>query len=158
MPNGDYSSVVRKLRPESHDPGEIVHIDGTVLGTHEGIIHFTIGQRRGLGIATGEPLYVVKLEPEQRRVTVGPKEALGSTELWARNINWLEEIMPNQGLEVDVKLRSTMAPVPATIYHSVENDRARIVLRMPQEAVTPGQACVAYQGTRVLGGGWIVRN
>lgn len=158
VPNGDYASVVRKLRPEAYDPGDIVHTDGTILGRHEGIVHFTVGQRRGLGVATGEPLYVVKLEPQSRRVIVGSKEALDRTQVWIRNLNWLGDTIPEHGLKVEVKLRSAMTPVTATLYYPVEDGRAQVVLHNPQEAVTPGQACVVYQATRMLGGGWIVRD
>ncbi|MCP5361033.1 MAG: tRNA 2-thiouridine(34) synthase MnmA [Hyphomicrobiales bacterium] len=157
VPGGNYASVVAKLRPEAYDPGEIVHLDGTVLGRHEGIIHFTVGQRRGLRVAVGDPLYVIRVEPETRRVIVGPREALGQTELWIQDINWLAAPIPADGLEASVKLRSTMAPVPATLHPPDTNGKARVVLHQPEDAITPGQACVAYDGTRVLGGGWIIR-
>jgi tRNA-specific 2-thiouridylase len=157
VPNGSYARVVEKLRPGAAEPGEIVHLDGTVLGRHEGIIHYTIGQRRGLGIASDRPLYVVKLDPATRRVVVGPEEALGKRRVRLRDVNWLGEgSLPVDGRPVAVKIRSTHGPAPATLFGTPEG--AEVVFDTPERAVAPGQACVFYDGTRVLGGGFILRD
>lgn len=155
VPNGSYVSVIEKLRPGALDPGEIVDIHGKVLGKHEGIINYTIGQRKGLGIAAAEPLYVVKIDAANHRVVVGPKSALASKQFCIKELNWLaghENLA--KGVEVKVKLRSAHEPVAATVYGK-ENGYADITLHQPQDAITPGQACVIYDGDRVLGGGWI---
>ena len=163
VPNGDYAKVIRALRPEAAQPGEIVHIDGRVLGRHEGVIHFTVGQRRGLGLGgEAEPLYVVRIEPETARIIAGPKEALMRQAFALHGVNWLGvgEGPAVDGLPLRVKLRNTHVPIAATIFGEA-NGTARIVLAEPEAAVTPGQACVFYDGThvpsRVLGGGWIAR-
>jgi tRNA-specific 2-thiouridylase len=156
VPNGSYARVVEKLRPGAAEPGEIVHIDGTVLGRHDGIIQFTVGQRRGLGIGSGEPLYVTRLEPGTRRVIVGPKAALARDRVMLRNVNWLGDADPSpQGEEVEVKLRSTSAPIAATLCVDPAGS-ADVRLHRPEFGVAPGQACVFYRDDRVLGGGWIV--
>lgn len=155
VPNGNYASVIEKLRPGAADPGEIVHLDGTVLGRHDGVIHYTVGQRKGLGVAAGEPLYVVRLEPAQKRVIVGPREALEKTRFLIRDVNWLaDEIMPARTGEVTIKWRSSQEPKPAELFRLADG-RALVQLFEPQAAIAPGQACVAYAGSRVLGGGWI---
>ncbi|MCH2546152.1 MAG: tRNA 2-thiouridine(34) synthase MnmA [Alphaproteobacteria bacterium] len=157
VPSGNYVSVIEKLRPGACDPGEIVHIDGRVLGTHNGIINYTIGQRRGLGISAPDPLYVVKVDAAQKQVVVGPKEALLEDHLTIKEVNWLGgENLPKQGLEVVVKLRSTHEGSRATVY-AQDNKRADIVLHTPLDAISPGQACVMYDGERMIGGGWIAR-
>jgi len=150
VPTGGYAKVIEKLRPGALEAGEIVHIDGTLMGAHEGIINYTVGQRRGLGIGgVADPLYVVKLDAAKKQVIVGPKEALLKQSFVIRECNWLA-----QKTEAVVKLRSTQPGFAATI-EPLENNRARVTLAEPQEAVSPGQACVAYDGDRVLGGGWI---
>jgi tRNA-specific 2-thiouridylase len=159
VPNGSYAAVVERLRPGAAEPGEIVHVDGTVLGRHGGVIHFTVGQRRGLGLgardAAAEPLYVVALDARLRRVVVGPRAALAVGALTATDWNWLGHApLPESGVAVTVKIRSTTPAVPATAFPAGEG-RARIVFDAPQEAVSPGQAAVVYDGARVLGGGWI---
>jgi len=157
VPQGGYASVVEKLRPGASEPGDIVDAGGNVLGRHEGIIHYTIGQRRGLKIAGKEPLYVLRLEPEARRVVIGPKEALARDRLTVRDVNWLgAEAIPEEGLKVQVKIRSASQPVAASVRPS-PSGRAEIKFAEPQFGVAPGQACVFYEGTRVLGGGWIGR-
>ena len=162
VPNGNYAAVIEKLRPGAAEPGEIVHLDGRVLGRHEGILNFTVGQRRGLGIGGGEPLYVVRLEPEARRVVVGPREALAVRRIPVSGINWLGdapfERAPAEGWETAVKVRSTRPPAPARI-RPLGDGRAEVALATAEEGVAPGQACVFYapEGSRVLGGGWIGR-
>ena len=156
VPNGSYASVIEKLRPGAADAGEIVHLDGRVLGNHDGIIHYTIGQRRGLGISSADPLYVIKIDADAKQVVVGPKEALASQRFIIKELNWLGGALPEEGIETEVKLRSMHSPVPATIYGKGEG-RAEVCLSDPQYAVTPGQACVMYDNERVLGGGWIIR-
>jgi len=158
VPDGSYRTIVEKLRPGAVDPGDIVDLDGTVLGRHRGIIDYTVGQRKGLGIASSEPLYVVRLEPDEARVVVGPESALSSYGLMLRDVNWLgERAMAPEGEPVAVKLRSTQAPAAAVVY-PLQGRRARVELMEAQRAVAPGQACVFYDGERVLGGGWIVRD
>jgi tRNA-specific 2-thiouridylase len=161
VPQGKYTDVIEKLRPGAAEPGEIVHLDGRVLGTHNGVMHYTIGQRRGLGLSGGDPLYVLKLNAGAKKVIVGPKEALGSTRVAVKEINWLGdgpmEDAPEGGWETEVKVRSTRPPKPARIL-PLGDGRAEIVLSEPEDGVAPGQACVFYApnwGTRVLGGGWI---
>lgn len=156
VPNGSYADVIEKLRPGAADPGEIVHMDGRVLGRHEGVIHYTIGQRRGLRIAAEEPLYVIKIDADKKHVIVGPKEALASTRFTIKELNWLGRELPQEGVDVSVKLRSMHQPVAAKIC-ATDRDKAEVTLYDPQYAVTPGQACVIYDNDRVLGGGWIIR-
>ncbi len=161
VPQGGYASVIEKLRPDAVGPGDIVHLDGRVLARHQGIIHYTVGQRRGLGVGGGEPLFVVRLDAGQRRVIVGPREALLSRHVRVRQLNWLGDSPPSiEGQEVAVKVRSTRPPVPGTLFPDGAGG-ANITLHQPEEAVAPGQACVIYEAgesSRVLGGGWIMRN
>ena len=158
VPAGRYATVVAKLRPEADRPGEIVDVNGQVLGRHPGIGRFTVGQRRGLGIGAERPLYVVALEPERARIVVGPEEALLRRRVHLREVNWLgDEDLPATGLSIQVKLRSSMPAVGATL--SLDGRGAgQVELASPQTAVAPGQACVFYRGDRVLGGGFIVRS
>ncbi len=153
VPNGDYASVIERLRPESRMPGNIVDLDGNILAAHQGIIHYTIGQRRGLGVSGGDPLYVVAINAETRDVVVGPRAALARTELDLTGVNWLGD---PQGGDVLARIRSTTDPVPARVT-LLDNERARVVLQSPEEGVSPGQACVFYDtaGAAVWGGGWI---
>lgn len=159
VPNGNYAAVIEKLRPNAAEPGEIVDLDGTVLGSHKGVIHYTIGQRRGLGIGGLEdPLYVVKLDPDTRRVVVGPKEALLTRVVPLREINWLgdEPFESRPHWPVLVRVRSTRPPREAVI-RPLSATEAEVELLNPEEGVSPGQACVFYHpdSTRILGGGWI---
>lgn len=154
VPNGNYAKVVEKLRPGALDPGEIIHVDGRVMGQHDGVINFTVGQRRGLKVATGEPLYVVRLDPDKKQVIVGPKSALAKPVLWLKEINKLATDKEIEGKGVTVKIRSAHNPVPAQITLK-PNDRAEVVFTEPEYGVSNGQACVFYSGERVLGGGWI---
>lgn len=165
VPSGKYAGVVEKLRPGAARPGEIVHVDGRVLGRHEGILHYTIGQRRGLAVALGEPLYVVRIDAEAARVVVGPREHLLVRDFSARDVNWLgdSEFSPEavRDRPVLVRVRSTRAPVPGRV--SAESGspvRARIRLQAGEEGVAPGQAAVFYdvaEPARLLGGGFIER-
>jgi len=160
VPNGSYAAVIEKLRPGSVEPGEIVHLDGRVLGTHRGVIHYTIGQRRGLGIGGGEPLYVVKLDADAHKVVVGPKKALAVRRVPLKETNWIGEgaiaDLPEEGIEVLVKVRSTRPPREAVL-RPLPDGRAEVELALAEEGIAPGQACVFYatEGSRVLGGGWI---
>ncbi|HNQ92607.1 MAG TPA: tRNA 2-thiouridine(34) synthase MnmA [Alphaproteobacteria bacterium] len=158
VPNGDYASVVKKIAPEAERAGDIVHLDGRVLGHHHGVIHYTIGQRKGLGIGGGytennDPLYVVAIDADTARVTVGPKEALARNIVHLKDCNWLDDIAVHE-VAVDVKLRSMTRAVPATLIRS-EDGSARLYLLDAQYGVSPGQAAVCYVGERVIGGGWI---
>jgi len=161
VPGGDYAAVIKKLRPDAAQGGEIVHVDGRVLGKHDGVIHFTVGQRKGLGIGgEAEPLYVVRIEPDSARVIVGTKEALLRQSFVLHSVNWLGagEGPADEGTPVRVKLRNTHVPIAATVFPGDAPGAARVVLAEPEAAVTPGQACVFYDGARVLGGGWIARD
>ena len=156
VPQGSYARLVERLRPEAGEPGDIVDAMGRILGRHRGIAHFTVGQRKGLGIAALEPFYVLRLDPEKRRVVVGPRAALAETRLALGEVNWLGP-KPPPGMAVAAKLRSTQLPVPARFYPGDDRRGASLVLDAPAGAVAPGQAAVLYAGERVLGGGWIRR-
>ncbi|MDF2965940.1 MAG: trmU [Rickettsiaceae bacterium] len=159
VPDGNYKKIVEKVRPGAMQQGVIMHVDGYQLGTHQGIINYTIGQRRGLGISFPEPLYVVKIDPNSNIVYVGPEKSLNSLEFIIKEVNWLgEEPVHQEGLEVKVKIRSAHAGALAKIYPA-EGDKLKVKFFSSEKAVTPGQACVIYHGeTRVLGGGWITRD
>jgi tRNA-specific 2-thiouridylase len=158
VPNGKYQAVVEKLRPGAIEPGQVVHIDGRVMGKHDGVINFTVGQRRGLGLSTGEPLFVVKLDAANKRVIVGPREALGVSRIALKEVNWIGEPVASEdeldGRNILVRVRSTRPPVPAKL--SIGAGWS-VLLDAPEEGVAPGQAAVFYDphSTRVLGGGWI---
>ena len=157
VPNGDYVKVIEKIRPDALQAGEIMHVNGTVLGQHEGIVHYTIGQRKGLGIAHSEPLYVVRLEPETRRVIVGEKQHLAKTSFVIKDTNWLGDfanLAKNQMVDVNIKWRSMQSLRSASIT-MIDEHHAMIETLQPEYAISPGQACVAYDGSKVLGGGWI---
>jgi tRNA-specific 2-thiouridylase len=159
VPTGRYTDVIERLRPGIAEPGEIVDRAGRVLGRHRGIIHFTIGQRRGLGIASGTPLYVVALDAARRRVVVGPREALAVRRIELRDVNWLGDEPPeaSDGREIFVKVRSTRPPQAARL--RTRAGRFAVELVEKEEGVAPGQACVFYDAAegqaRVLGGGYI---
>src|SRR5690606_3935264 len=163
VPQGKYTDIIAKLKPAAATPGDIVHIDGRVLGQHEGILRYTIGQRRGIGIASGEPLYVVHLDPENARVIVGPRSALETHKLFLRDVNWLGDgplaEIPAGGMELYAKVRSTRPPRPAVL-HS-EDGTVWVELVDGESGVAPGQACVLYSddgdAARVFGGGFIDR-
>jgi len=159
VPNGRYTDVIEKLRPDAAEAGDIVHVDGRVLGAHQGIIHYTIGQRRGLGLATGEPLYVVRIDAPNRRVVVGPREALATRTIILRDMNWIGAGAMEDGREIAVRVRSTRPPQPALLRR--EGDAISVELFDGEYGVSPGQACVFYDSVdaraRVLGGGIIKR-
>ena len=162
VPEGSYATVVEKLRPGAGRGGDIEHLDGRVLGQHNGVIHYTIGQRRGLGVATGDPLYVVKIDAPNRRVIVGPREALMTSGLLLEELNWLGEgslqAAADAGMPVLVRVRSTRPPVPARLGWS---DGVPVIwFDNPEEGVARGQAAVLYDAegsTRILGGGFILK-
>jgi tRNA-specific 2-thiouridylase len=146
VPDGDYASLVKRLRPETEAPGDIVDLDGKIVGEHSGVVHFTIGQRRGLEIGgSPEPLYVVRIEPEHARIVVGPRSALAIAAMRVEQMNWIGE----DQREISVKVRSLAPAVSARI------DRDWVVFENAEHGVAPGQAAVFYDGTRLLGGGWI---
>ena len=157
VPTGHYAQTIEKLRPEAGEPGEIVHLDGRRLGTHKGIIHYTIGQRRGIGVATGEPLYVIDLDPVRRTVIVGPRDALNTSRILLKSLNWIGQDMPSLGdgeaLDVLARVRSTRPPAPARLLR--DGGEVIVELANGEDGISPGQACVLYDGDRLLGGGYI---
>jgi len=163
VPTGRYTDIIGRLKPNAMEPGDIVDTDGRVLGRHHGIAHFTVGQRRGLGIASGSPLYVVRLDAASRRVVVGPREALRMDRIVLRDVNWIGDgeldRAVRDGIEVFVRVRSTRAPQPAWLRGA--NGNYEVELVAGEEGVSPGQACVFYDAAqgqaRVLGGGFILR-
>jgi tRNA-specific 2-thiouridylase len=165
VPKGRYSDVIERLKPGALRAGDIVHIDGRRLGRHDGIVNYTIGQRRGLGIASGEPLYVLALDARRNQVVVGPRDFLRTHTLVLRNVNWLgdgtlEEAVASGGADVYARIRSSQAPQPATV--SIAGDGAvTVTLRDGEHGAAAGQACVLYADgatdSRVLGGGWIAQ-
>jgi tRNA-specific 2-thiouridylase len=170
VPNGDYASVIKRMRPTAFKAGELVHIEtGKVLGRHEGVINFTLGQRRGLGISYPEPLFVVKIDPANNKVFVGEEKFLQNRKFIVRDMNWLIDVVQfNQdntssdnkqnatSFQAKVRLRSNHEEENATIY-VLPNNEAEVVMKSMTRAITPGQACVIYQDSRVLGGGWITK-
>ena len=166
VPNGNYGDIVQKLRPESGEPGDIVDKYGNILGRHKGIIHYTIGQRRGLGIGgrsgisdKDSILYVTSIEADTCRIVVGNKSDLSLNTVFVKEINWLGfgETPPTNGIDIIVKVRSTQDPVPATLYGGL-NGHGKIELLEPEFGIAPGQAAVFYDNTRLLGGGWIIKS
>lgn len=161
VPSGRYTTIIDRLKPNAGEPGEVVHLDGRVLGHHQGIIHYTVGQRRGLNVAGGEPLYVVRLDPKTKRVIVGPREALLVGRATLREINWLGDVSPAEmsqaGTRVFARVRSARAPVPATLH--CDGIGFSVEFIDGEEGVAPGQACVLYDSpglqARILGGGVI---
>jgi len=162
VPEGRYVTLIDKLRPQGAVPGDIVHLDGRVLGQHEGVTRYTVGQRRGLAVAVGEPLFVVKIDADRRQVIVGPREALLTAALILKETNWLGdqaslEHAAQEGQAVLARVRSTREPRPGHL--AMVDGQARVQFDEPEEGVAPGQACVLYdpatKGERVLGGGFI---
>ena len=163
VPSGSYADIIERLKPGASEGGEIVDMSGKVLGKHSGIIHFTVGQRRGLGIASSAPLYVVRLDADTRRVVVGPRDALRTCGMLLRDVNWIgdgniDDVLGNGRLEVHVKVRSSRPPQAAWLRHT-ESGGYQVDLVDGEHGVSPGQACVFYDAgegqARVLGGGFI---
>src|SRR5262245_46183474 len=160
VPQGRYSNIVERLKPDAAEAGDSVALEGRRLGRHRGIINYTIGQRRGLGIPGPAPLYVVRLDADKRQVIVGPRESLHARAIWLRNVNWLgDDPIPEGGLGVAVRIRSSAPPQPATLLPAA--DGAKVLLRDGDYGIAAGQACVFYADAaaeaRLLGGGWISR-
>ncbi len=163
--SGRYTDIIARLRPDAADPGEIVHVDGRVLGRHNGVMHYTVGQRRGLNLASSEPLYVVRLEADAKRVVVGPRSSLRTDVLQLKDVNWLGSTslatVAREGLAIHARIRSTHTPVAAILVLDERGDSARVLLPEGEHGVSPGQACVFYADgapdARILGGGWIAR-
>ena len=163
VPTGKYAQIIEKLKPGAGEAGDIVHLDGTVLGRHGGIINYTVGQRRGLGIAARDPLYVVRLDATLNQVIVGPRSSLYAHWVTLRDVNWLGDdpinTVPMSGLAIHARIRSTQPPQPATLY--VEGANVRVLLRDGEHGIAAGQACVFYsdgsETARILGGGWITK-
>lgn len=157
VPNGDYVGVIQKMRPDALEPGDVVDMQGNVLGQHPGIINFTIGQRRRLYINSAVPKYVVKIIPETRHVVVGDKDDLQRQKVYLKDINWLSDIPIKAFLDpIQVKIRSSNTPMSASFMQD-NNDELYIELEESEFGISPGQACVIYTGSRVLGGGWIYK-
>jgi len=161
VPTGRYTDVIERMKPNALQPGDIVDLRGRVLGHHQGIVNFTVGQRRGIGIAAAEPLYVVGLDAASRKVIVGPRAALRKSLITLRDINWIGdgsfERAANEGRDIYIKVRSTRPPQPAHL--RMNGDRCEVELLASEEGISPGQACVFYDApdgqARVLGGGFI---
>ena len=161
VPDGNYAKLIEKLRPGAAEPGDIVDTEGRVLGSHKGVIHYTVGQRRGLGIGgLADPLYVVKLDVDKQQVIVGPKEMLATRRVPIREVNWLGDggFADMQERHIMVRVRSTRPPTDA-ILRPISDTEAEVELMVAEQGVSPGQACVFYDpdSSRVLGGGWIWR-
>jgi tRNA-specific 2-thiouridylase len=161
VPEGKYTTIIDRLRPQGAVPGEIVHVDGRVLGRHEGVTRYTVGQRRGLNVAVGDPLFVVRLDADARQVVVGPREALMTAALSLKETNWLGDQSNlaeacEQAQPVLARVRSTREPAAGHL--AIHDGAASVVFAAPEEGVAPGQACVLYDPadpSRVLGGGFI---
>jgi tRNA-specific 2-thiouridylase len=157
VPNGDYASVIRKFRPDSFQKGNIKNLDGNVIGVHDGIINFTIGQRKGIKVSDKEPLYVLKINSENNEIIVGPKEKLGKKTITLKDLNLLTDKTELEK-NIFVKVRSTGSLLEAKI-DLMDNNTAHVSLINPEDGISPGQACVFYNkdqyGHKVLGGGWI---
>jgi tRNA-specific 2-thiouridylase len=157
VPNGDYASVIQKFRPDSFKKGNIKNLDGEVIGVHDGIINFTIGQRKGIGVSNNNPLYVLKINSKQNEIIVGPKEKLGKKEISLKNLNLLTN-KKDLDQNIFVKVRSTGNLLEAKV-NLKDHNTAMVSLVNPEDGISPGQACVFYSkdqfGHKVLGGGWI---
>lgn len=156
VPNGDYRKVINKVKPDACKPGRFMHIDGFDLGEHKGIVNYTVGQRKGLGIAFGEPIYVIRIDLKENIVYLGPESALVKTRFLLTDVNWIAQDKDKNNLEVTAKIRSTTPGVSARL-SVVSDNKLSVTLLEQEKAITPGQACVFYKGSRVLGGGWITR-
>jgi len=154
VPDGDYASFVERQAPDATKPGTIVDAGGRVMGTHAGVHRYTIGQRKGLGLSSTEPLYVLEIKPDAAQVVVGSKDALGRTRLSASEVNWVSGEAPSGWLRISAQIRHRHAAAPARV-RCTDQGRAELEFDAPQMAITPGQAVVFYDGDEVLGGGWI---
>jgi tRNA-specific 2-thiouridylase len=154
VPDGDYAAFVERKAPALTRPGAIVSEDGRLLGTHEGVHRFTIGQRKGLRLSSSEPLYVLGIDAESARVTVGSRDALGRNRLTASDVNWTSGLAPTEWRAVTAQIRYRHGAAPGRVRATAE-DRAELQFDAPQMAITPGQAVVFYDGDEVVGGGWI---
>ncbi|MCK5284969.1 MAG: tRNA 2-thiouridine(34) synthase MnmA [Alphaproteobacteria bacterium] len=162
VPDGDYAKIVKSIYPEAETSGDILHEDGRILGQHKGIIHYTIGQRRGIGIGGGisknnAPFYVINIDANKNQVIVGSKESLARDVININECNWLVPEIPKDGMEIDLKFRSVMKPVGARLIKR-ENRSAEIYLNIKQYGIASGQAAVCYDNDRLIGGGWIMKN
>lgn len=157
VPNGNYREIINRMHPDSNTCGRFLHIDGFDYGHHQGIINYTVGQRRGLGIASGKPIYVIKIDPVTNTIYVGPESALFKTQFLLKEVNWIASDIEIENLEVTAKIRSTTTGVLARINRCNDKD-ILVTLYNKEKAITPGQACVFYKDSRVLGGGWITRD
>ena len=160
VPNGDYAQFVERYLEEKgagmkDNQGEVVSEDGAVLGEHSGVHHYTIGQRKGLGVAVGKPMYVVQIQPENRKVVVGNNSSLMRKKFYASGLNWIAIPELSEPIRVEAKIRHQFKPAPAEVRPTPEIDRVEVEFDEPQRAVTPGQGAVFYQGDLVVGGGWI---
>ncbi len=161
VPTGSYAKVIERLRPGAAEPGNIIDMDGQVLGKHDGIINFTVGQRRGIGISANEPLYVIRLDSDRHEVIVGPRDALKAYWVVLKDINWIGQgdfaSIPEDGLPIYAKVRSTQPPLAAKLFN--RDGKILVNIRDGEDGVSPGQACVFYTKdngiSQVLGGGWI---
>lgn len=154
VPDGDYAAFIERRAPEAARPGTVIDQDGRVLGTHAGVHRFTIGQRKGLGLSSSEPLYVTEIKPEAAQVVVGSRDALGRTQLTASGVNWISGEAPSDWRRVSAQIRHRHAAAPARVRRT-DHERIELDFDAPQSAITPGQAVVFYEGEEVLGGGWI---
>lgn len=154
VPDGDYPTFVEKQAPGAIRPGTVVDHDGRVLGTHGGVHRFTIGQRKGLGLSSTEPLYVLEIKPDAAQVVVGSRDALGRTRLTASGVNWISGVAPTDWMRVAAQIRHRHSAAPARV-RCTDEERVELEFDAPQTAMTPGQAVVFYEGDEVLGGGWI---
>jgi tRNA-uridine 2-sulfurtransferase len=160
VPNGDYAAFIDAYFKEqgitaSETQGELVTTDGLVVGEHSGVHHFTVGQRRGLGVAAGEPLYVISTEPASKRVIIGRNDALLRSTMIVNDVNWISIAAPIELTRAEIKIRNKHQAAPATIMPTSDPSRVEVQFDEPQRAVTPGQGAVFYSGELVLGGGWI---
>jgi tRNA-specific 2-thiouridylase len=154
VPDGDYAAFIERKAPESARPGTVIDNEGKVLGTHGGVHRFTIGQRKGLGLSSTEPLYVLEIKPDAAQVVVGSRADLGRAQLTASQVNWVSGTAPTDWLRVSAQIRHRHAAAPAKVRRTDEG-RVELEFDTPQSAITPGQAVVFYEGDEVLGGGWI---
>ena len=156
IPSGDYRTFLRpRLETDTFRPGPVVDTSGKVLGEHQGLPFYTVGQRRGLGIAAAQPLHVVSVQPGDNTLVVGTRREATRDTFMIERLNWMQ-MPPERPLDTTVQIRYRQQPIPATV-HPVDGDQARVQLREPQFAVAPGQAAVFYEGDTVIGGGWIAR-